>query len=305
MLAQWCLTAWNMPMGRPNWRRALAYSAACWVHSVARPAASAPTISRARSSSAWRPPTSTSTGAPSSVTRALRRVGSRLSGLSIRTPGASAATTTASSPAARTSRWAWPPPSTADAVPSAFPSCTTISDANPMPPKREPSASPGTRRAATSPGAAASIAALAITVGTKGPGASARPSSSTTTTSSGSPNPDPPSDSGRWRPSQPSSTRSSQNFGSSSVSASSRARAAPRASCLDRKSDAVRARARWSSVMAIGMAGPYLPLGRSFPSSAVPSRRALLSICGVPAVRVRPDDVSPSPPGSRLGRGQW
>ena len=54
------------------------------------PVASAATISRARSSSARRPPASTSTGAPSSTTRAQRRVGSRLSGRSIRTPGASA-----------------------------------------------------------------------------------------------------------------------------------------------------------------------------------------------------------------------
>jgi hypothetical protein len=28
MLAQWCFTAWYMAMGRPNWMRSLAYSAA-------------------------------------------------------------------------------------------------------------------------------------------------------------------------------------------------------------------------------------------------------------------------------------
>ena len=34
MLAQWCLTAWKVAIGRPNWTRTLAYSAACWVVSV-------------------------------------------------------------------------------------------------------------------------------------------------------------------------------------------------------------------------------------------------------------------------------
>ena len=33
MLAQWCLTAWNMAIGRPNCSRTFAYSAACSVHS--------------------------------------------------------------------------------------------------------------------------------------------------------------------------------------------------------------------------------------------------------------------------------
>ena len=37
MLAQWCLTAWKVAIGRPNWTRTLAYSAACWVVSVGDP----------------------------------------------------------------------------------------------------------------------------------------------------------------------------------------------------------------------------------------------------------------------------
>ena len=41
MLAQWCLTAWYMAIGRPNCSRSLAYSAACSVHSRATPTASA------------------------------------------------------------------------------------------------------------------------------------------------------------------------------------------------------------------------------------------------------------------------
>ena len=57
------------------------------------------------------------------------------------------------------------------------------------------------------------MTALAITVGTKGPGVSARPSSSTTTTSSGRPKPEPPYCSGRCRPSQPRSAMSPQNEG--------------------------------------------------------------------------------------------
>jgi len=99
------------------------------------------------------------------------------------------------------------------------------------------------------------MTALVMTVGTNGPGATARPNSSTTTTSSGRPKPEPPYSSGTWSPSQPSSATSAQNFGSASSGASSRARAALLAPCLTRKSEAVSARARWSSVIAIDM-GP-------------------------------------------------
>ena len=60
-------------------------------------------------------------GAPSSVTRALRRVGSRLAGTSTVTPPAATSTTTASSPAGRTSTWARPPPSDGRRRPGARP----------------------------------------------------------------------------------------------------------------------------------------------------------------------------------------
>ncbi len=80
MLAQWCFTAWNIAIGRPNCRRSLAYAAAISVHSRARPTASADRITRARSTSTRRAPGSTVAGAPSSVTRAVRRVGSRFVG---------------------------------------------------------------------------------------------------------------------------------------------------------------------------------------------------------------------------------
>ena len=60
MLAQWCLTAWNMAIGRPNCWRTLAYSAARSVHSRATPTASAASSRRAMSTSARRAPGSRS-----------------------------------------------------------------------------------------------------------------------------------------------------------------------------------------------------------------------------------------------------
>ena len=68
MLAQWCLTAWKVAMGRPNCTRTLAYAAACSVHSVAMPTASAAVMRRARSTRTRRPPGITSAGAPDSTT---------------------------------------------------------------------------------------------------------------------------------------------------------------------------------------------------------------------------------------------
>ena len=49
MSASRCLTAWNCPMGRPNWRRSLAYSVAVSRHHRAPPAHSAAAMARARS----------------------------------------------------------------------------------------------------------------------------------------------------------------------------------------------------------------------------------------------------------------
>ena len=49
MFAQWCLTAWNVAMTRPNCSRTLAYSAAISVAPRATPTASADSSSRARS----------------------------------------------------------------------------------------------------------------------------------------------------------------------------------------------------------------------------------------------------------------
>ena len=82
MFAQWCLTAWKVAIGRPNCSRTLAYSAACSVVSAAMPAASAASTARAMSVSSPRAPGSTVAGAASSLTRAARRLWSRLAGTS-------------------------------------------------------------------------------------------------------------------------------------------------------------------------------------------------------------------------------
>ena len=231
------------------------------MHSRARPTASAARITRARSTSVRRAPGSTVAGAPSRVTRAVRRVGSMLGGVSTETPSP-ISTTATSSPAATRSSCARPPPRTAPADPVAVSPSTVTAPPRATAPATEPSARPGRWVLAISPPTAASVA-LAITVGTNGPGATARPSASTTTTSSSRPYPDPPCSSGTCSPSQPNPTRSSQNGGRASSGASSSARAAPRASRRVRKSEAVPARARWSSVMAIDMAAPYVPWSRS------------------------------------------
>ena len=109
MLAQWCLTAWKVAIGRPNWTRTLAYSAACWVVSVAIPIASAANTalavsvsSRARPRAAPRPPAS-------SRTRAARRLWSRLAGTVTVTPPAARSTRATSSPTGTSSTSArWP-----------------------------------------------------------------------------------------------------------------------------------------------------------------------------------------------------
>ena len=82
MRAHLCLTPWNCPIGRPNCSRTLAYADAVSTHHAARPAASAPSSSEARSrtSSPSSPvrirPAGTTTSAAS--TRATLRVRSRL-----------------------------------------------------------------------------------------------------------------------------------------------------------------------------------------------------------------------------------
>ena len=129
MLAQWCFTAWNMAIGRPNWWRSLAYAAADSVHSRATPTASAEKIVRAMSTSIWRAPGSTSAAAPSKLTRPARRVGSRFGGDSTVTPPADTSTTATSSPTATRRTSARPAPITAPAEPCSAPSRSSTSPA--------------------------------------------------------------------------------------------------------------------------------------------------------------------------------
>ena len=186
MLAQWCFTAWYIAMTRPNCTRSLAYTAADSVHSSAIPTASADRITRARSTSVCLAPGRIVAGTPSSAMRAVRRVGSRLRGVVTVTPEPTSTTAT-SSPTATSNSCASPPPSTEPADPEALPPETVTDPRSATAPVTDPSASPGRNRFCTVSSPAAASTALAITVGTNGPGASARPISSTTTTSSSSP----------------------------------------------------------------------------------------------------------------------
>ena len=87
MLAQWCFTAWNIAIGRPNCRRSFAYAAAM-LGALARDADRLGGQDHAGEvdEHADAAPGSTVAGAPSSVTRADRRVGSRFGGTSTFTP---------------------------------------------------------------------------------------------------------------------------------------------------------------------------------------------------------------------------
>ena len=256
MLAQWCLTAWNVAMGRPNWiahlgvgrglLRALVGDAdRLGGHEHAargRPARAAP-------------PAITSTAASANVTRAVRRVGSRFAGTSTVTPLADASTTMASSPAGSTSTLARPPPSTAGAVPAAVPPDTVMSDVSATPPQTEPSASPGSRLAFSSadPDRVDHRAGdHRRHEGPRGqrPGPAPRPRRRARAGRSPSPRPT-RAGAGRASPARPGRSRTA-------AAPRSRPRAGPgprpRESCLARKSEAVWPRVRWSSVMAIGMA---------------------------------------------------
>ncbi len=91
MSARACLTAWNWPMGRPNWTRTLAYSDAVSRHQRAIPAlsAAASTCARPRTSSSrrttWGPPAATVTPSPTSSSAPSGRVASRAGSASTRT----------------------------------------------------------------------------------------------------------------------------------------------------------------------------------------------------------------------------
>ena len=261
MFAQWCLIAWKVAIGRPNCSRIFAYPAAISVVSAATPAASAASTALATSVSRPRAPGSTVAGAASRLTRAAGRLGSRFFGTSACTPPADFSITSTSSPAGTSSTSArWPlsttpagPVAVPPAGPPAGPSATATSPPSAAAPITLPSASPGSSRLRRSSGAAAASTALAITVGTNGPGARCRPICSATTSVSASPKPEPPSSSGTCSPSRPRPLSSAQKAGSCSVPPSSRLRAAARDWCLVSRPATVCARARCSSLMAIDM----------------------------------------------------
>jgi len=222
------------------------------------PTASAARITRLRSRSAVAPPVNTVTAVLSRVIRAERRDGSRLGGVSTVTPSALVSTMTTSSPTATSTILANAPPSTTPALPDAvWPSMVT-SPWRATAPVSEPSPRPGRSLAQVASSPMAANAALAITVGTNGPGATRRPSSSTTTTNSSRPNPEPPWASGRCSPSQPRPAISFHTAGMASSSASSSAWLASNSPRLRARSATVSPSARWSSVMAMAMGGVLL-----------------------------------------------
>ena len=201
MSAQRCFTPWNWPIGRPNWTRAFAYSAAVSTHHCATPMASA-----AKSTAAiW---------CTRSVVIARRRPGSPRPG-SIRTTGRVGSTlwsgvrVTASASqrvpraldlahehvgAAAADNGLW---SGQGDRARAFTGREFRDELAPGRPRRR---APRPRRPS----------------GRTDPGAAARPSSSTTIACSTRPNPAPPLASLTWSASQPGSRSAAQNGGSSS-----------------------------------------------------------------------------------------
>ena len=192
MLAQWCFTAWNIAIGRPNCWRTLAYAVAVSTHSCAPPAASA-RDERPRDMLRERTAPRQHAHRLDAVTPRgrhdpTRRVGSRLPATVTSSPAASRSSTTMSSPARagtgrRARRRARAPPS-----PVERPSPSRCKRA--IEPERRagvPSARAGKQLRPLRVGPAAAITVDAITVGRNGPGATARPSSWSTTTSSGRP----------------------------------------------------------------------------------------------------------------------
>src|SRR5438067_4702828 len=240
-------------MTRPNCSRTLAYSAAISVAPRATPTASADSSSRARSRRAGRAPASTVAAAPDSVTRAERRLGSRLGGTLTSAPPAARSMTTTSSPAGASSTSATAPPSATSTVPLTLPSLRSSVLWSATAAVREPSARPGRNVFFAASLSQPLSTAVAIAVGTNGPGVIARPSSSTATTRSSSPPPEPPYSSGTCSPGSPSPARSDHSAGRSSVGASSSAREAAPASRRVSSWETESARARCSSVMAIDM----------------------------------------------------
>ncbi len=167
--AQRCFTAWNWPMGRPNWTRSEAWAAAVCTHHDATPMPSAArtnatVCSTAPGGASKRRSVGTASG--SSVTRAGRRVGSAPGSGSTRTWSRSTRTHSpdagAAARAGTRNHSARPPPSTG-------------SDGSTIAAAGAPASNGATRWGANRPSTVATTA-----VPGNGPGATARPHSSTT-----------------------------------------------------------------------------------------------------------------------------
>ena len=190
-----CLTAWNWPMGRPNWCRILACSAAVCTAQPAMPHASAANSTAVRLVTSLRvsPGRTRPAGTATRVARtaASGRVGSRLSSPVMARSAASTTAHRSCVPVSTgsTTRSARPAPRTGTDSPSRMrppPVAVPVSPgASATAADRDPSASPASSlRVSPSAGRAAASSAPASAVGRNPPGAKACPSSSRATASS-------------------------------------------------------------------------------------------------------------------------
>ncbi len=254
MLAAWCLTAWKVPMVRPNCSRTFAYSTA--ISSVAQLTPTASADARIRNTvralrAAPRSTRSSATVTPRSATDPTLRVVSSESSAATETPSAPASTTTTSSPAATTSTSASGAPNTAGLSPVTTRSEPTVT----LPDKASapialPSARPGSTCARSESGPHRSITTAADTLARNGPGHSSRPCASSTTANSARPNPEPPCSSAIASPFHPSSEAADQTSAGWDTPPSSVARAAARLFSRVSCPIAASARSLCSSVMA-------------------------------------------------------
>ena len=249
MSASRCLTPWNWPMGRPNWCRVRACSAAVSRHQRAPPHASAATTTRVRSRMrrvdvrASTRPAGTATSAKDQ--RADRREGSKLGSGSIRTAGPASTRTQWTPSSASTGASTRATVAPLSRGPSEPDTCSPPSGAtHPVRPGsgtaapsgvavgrarvagRLPSISPGSSSLASSAAPLSATTAATSAVLPHGPGAAARPNTSAATASSTRPAPCPPNSSPTWIPSVAWAPRSFQKGGRVSVSASRAARTA-------------------------------------------------------------------------------
>ena len=213
MSAHRCLTAWNWPIGRPNWTRSRAWADAVATHQSPIPTASA---DRASAASSWPRPAGsarndsepTSTPSTSSVTTGRSRSRPRWDLIATSAvsraahPGVSPSVTGTSTVRMPSDQATGPmAPVSRRTGPSSVVGIASRPTA--AVPGSEPSAIPGSSSSRWCSVPRASTIRPATMVGTTGPGVSARPRPSSTIARSASPYPSPPTSSGSARPSQP------------------------------------------------------------------------------------------------------